>query len=314
MSSTPTWRKRRYALPAAGAGAAALVAGLLVWSPADSADAGQSPAGKDAAAFTAVAAGDIAEQCTESDSGCEHVRTAELTEKLDPAFVLTMGDNQYDDARTEDFEKYYAKTWGRFKEKTRPTAGNHETYDPEGPLTGYKNYFGDIAYPKGKPYYSFDQGNWHFVALDSNDVSDEQLSWLKDDLAATDKKCVAAVYHHPLFSSGEHGNEPVSKPVWDILYENGAELVLNGHDHHYERFAPQTPDAEADKDKGIVEVVGGVGGANPYDIQDEQPNSEKRISGSFGVLKFDFGDSSFSWDFVNADGGTEDSSPEYQCH
>ncbi|MDJ1137251.1 metallophosphoesterase family protein [Streptomyces iconiensis] len=313
MSSTPTWRKRRYALPAAGAGAAALVAGLLIWSPAGQADAGPAPGPR--AAFTAVAAGDIAEQCTEDDSGCEHPRTAALTEKIDPAFVLTMGDNQYDDARTEDFEKYYAGTWGRFKDKTRPTAGNHETYDPDGALTGYKNYFGDIAYPKGEPYYSFDQDNWHFVALDSNSFDDdEQLTWLKEDLAANDKKCVAAVFHHPLFSSGEHGNEPVSKPVWDILYDNGAELILNGHDHHYERFAPQTPDAEADPDKGIVEVIGGVGGASPYDIQDEQPNSEKRISGSYGVLRMDFTDTGFSWDFVNADGDVEDSSPDFQCH
>nr|WP_206441167.1 metallophosphoesterase [Streptomyces boncukensis] len=302
-------------MPVAGAGAAALVAALLVWPPAGRADAGRSSGGdRGAGAFTVVAAGDIAEQCTESDSGCEHPRTAALTEKIDPSLVLTMGDNQYDDARTEDFERYYARTWGRFKDRTRPTAGNHETYDPDGALTGYRNYFGDIAYPRGKPYYSFDKGDWHFVALDSNDVGDEQLDWLRDDLAATGKQCVAAYFHHPLFSSGGHGNDPVGKPFWDLLYENGAELVLNGHDHHYERFAPQTPDAEADDDRGIVQIVGGVGGAHPYDIEDEQPNSEKRISGSFGVLELSFEDRGFSWEFVNADGETEDSSPEYRCH
>ncbi|MFE2550214.1 discoidin domain-containing protein [Streptomyces sp. NPDC059355] len=206
-------------------------------------DDGPPPGG---GAFTVVAAGDIAAQCTASDSGCAHPKTAALARQIDPKFYLTMGDNQYDDARIADFRAYYDKSWGTFKAKTHPVPGNHETYDPAGSLAGYKAYFGNIAYPQGKSYYSFDEGNWHFIALDSNAFDQAaQIDWLKADLAANGKQCIAAYWHHPLYSSGGHGNDPVSKPVWKILYGAKADLVLNGHDHHYERFAPQNPDGKA---------------------------------------------------------------------
>ncbi|TJZ56979.1 alkaline phosphatase [Streptomyces piniterrae] len=303
----------RLAIPAAGA-ALALVGGVALWSTAGRADATPDRApGAQAAGFTVAAAGDIAEQCTASNRGCEHPKTAALMKQLNPAFVLTMGDNQYDDARLKDFQNYYDKSWGTFKDKTHPVAGNHETYDPDGELAGYKAYFGSVAYPDGKSYYSFDQDNWHFIALDSNSLDSSQLDWLKSDLAANSKKCVAAYWHHPLFSSGEHGNDPVSRPVWKLLYDAKAELVLNGHDHHYERFAAQDPDGKADKN-GLVELLAGVGGANPYKIEEVQPNSEKRLTDTFGVVKLNFTDTGFSWDLVDTDGNTKDSSPSYECH
>ncbi|MFG2668552.1 discoidin domain-containing protein [Streptomyces sp. NPDC048387] len=274
------------------------------------ADGGTPPGG---GAFTVVAAGDIAAQCTASDSGCAHPKTAALARQVDPKFYLTMGDNQYDDARISDFRAYYDKSWGAFKAKTHPVPGNHETYDPAGPLAGYKAYFGSIAYPQGKSYYSFDEGNWHFIALDSNAFDQAaQIDWLKADLAANGKQCIAAYWHHPLYSSGGHGNDPVSKPVWKILYAAQADLVLNGHDHHYERFAPQNPDGKAAAD-GIVEIVGGMGGAEPYPIEQVQPNSQKRISGQYGILKLDFTDVGYSWTYVTAD-GVKDTSPKYSCH
>ncbi|MFC8491904.1 discoidin domain-containing protein [Streptomyces sp. NPDC057235] len=265
-------------------------------------------------AFTIVAAGDIAARCTASSSSCAHPRTAALARRIAPSFYLTMGDNQYDDAMISDFRAYYDKSWGAFKARTRPVPGNHETYDPAGPLAGYKAYFGSIAYPQGKPYYSYDQGNWHFVALDSNSFDDPaQIQWLKDDLARNAKGCVAAHFHHPLYSSGGHGNDPVSKPVWKILYEAGADLVLNGHDHHYERFAPQDHNGKATAN-GIVEIVGGMGGAEPYDIETVQPNSQKRISGPYGVLKLDLTDTTFTWQYVGTDDKVKDSGPTYTCH
>ncbi|MFI8291080.1 discoidin domain-containing protein [Streptomyces sp. NPDC085614] len=274
-------------------------------------DGGTPPPG---GAFTVVAAGDIAAQCTASSSSCAHPKTAALAQRIDPKFYLTMGDNQYDDALLSDFRAYYDKTWGAFKARTRPVPGNHETYDPAGPLAGYKSYFGAIAYPQGKPYYSFDEGNWHFVALDSNSFDDAaQIQWLKDDLARTTKGCVAAYFHHPLYSSGGHGNDPVSKPVWQILYGAGADLVLNGHDHHYERFAPQDPAGRATA-AGIVEIVGGMGGAEPYPIETVQPNSQKRISGPYGVLKLDLTDTTYTWQYVGTDGQVKDSGPTYTCH
>ncbi|MDI3403783.1 metallophosphoesterase family protein [Streptomyces cavernicola] len=306
------FRKRKFVIPAALGGALAVVEGALLWSPAGAADA--APAQRPRAAFTAVAVGDIAEQCTADDSGCEHPKTAAQVEKIAPSFVMTMGDNQYDDARLQDFERYYDTTWGAFKDKTRPVPGNHETYDPDGPLAGYKAYFGDVAYPEGKSYYSYDQGNWHFVALDSNSFDDDaQLDWLKADLAANDKKCVAAYWHHPLYSSGEHGNDPVGRPVWKLLDDAGAELVLNGHDHHYERFAPQDADGNADP-QGIVEILAGTGGAHPYKIEEVQPNSEKQITDTFGVVKLNFGDDGFDWQLIGSDGQAADTSPSYMCH
>ncbi|MFI6497587.1 discoidin domain-containing protein [Nonomuraea typhae] len=262
--------------------------------------------------FTVAAAGDIAQQCS-SGSSCMHLKTATLVEQLNPEFVITMGDNQYDDALLSDFRNYYDKSWGRFKAKTKPSPGNHETYDPAGPLAGYKSYFGSIAYPQGKSYYSYDRGAWHFIALDSNSFdSQAQLDWLSADLAATTKRCVAAYWHHPLFSSGEHGNDPVSRPVWQRLYAAGAELVLNGHDHHYERFAPQNPNAQADPN-GIVEILGGMGGASPYNIENVQPNSQKRLSGTYGVVKLSFTDTTFSSQLIGVDGAVKDSSPTYTC-
>ncbi|MGW4895319.1 discoidin domain-containing protein [Kitasatospora sp. NPDC004240] len=279
-------------------------------SPTGPTPTGPTPGG----AFTVVAAGDIAAQCTASDSGCAHPKTAALAQRINPKFYLTMGDNQYDDARLADFRNYYDKTWGAFKAKTHPVPGNHETYDPAGSLAGYKAYFGSIAFPQGKSWYSFDEGNWHFVALDSNAFDQSaQIDWLKADLAANTKKCVAAYWHHPLYSSGGHGNDPVSRPVWKILYGARADLVLNGHDHHYERFAPQDPDGKATAD-GIVEIVGGMGGADPYPIEQVQPNSQKRISGDYGVLKLDFTDSGYGWTYVGADGQVKDTGPKYSCH
>ncbi|MDR8412786.1 discoidin domain-containing protein [Nonomuraea sp. 3-1Str] len=264
--------------------------------------------------FTVAAAGDIAQQCTASSSSCAHPRTAAQVEAMKPAFVITMGDNQYDDARLSDFTKYYDKTWGRFKSLTHPAAGNHETYDPAGVYAGYKAYFGSLATPQGRTYYSFDHGDWHFVALDSNAFDDAaQLSWLKADLAATTKRCVAAYFHHPLFSSGEHGNQPAGRAAWSALYAARADLVLNGHDHHYERFAPQSPDGRADS-QGLVEVIGGMGGASPYDIENVQPNSQKRLKDVYGVLRLRLAPGSFSWDLVGVDGAVKDTSPVYTCH
>ncbi|NUR71235.1 MAG: alkaline phosphatase [Hamadaea sp.] len=283
-------------------------------SPTSSPSPSPSPTGNPGTQFTVAAAGDIAEQCTASSSSCQHPKTAALVTAMNPAFVLTMGDNQYDDARLSDFQNYFDKTWGVFKPKMHPAPGNHETYDPAGSMAGYKSYFGSIAYPQGKAYYSYDFGNWHFIALDSNTLTDSaQLTWLQNDLAATTKGCVAAYWHHPLFSSGEHGNDPVSRQAWQLLYAAHADLVLNGHDHHYERFGPQSPTAAADPN-GIVEVLGGMGGASPYSIVNVQPNSQKRLSGTFGVLKLSFTDTTFSWQLIGTDGAVKDTSPTYTCH
>ncbi|MEV6598513.1 discoidin domain-containing protein [Actinoplanes sp. NPDC051346] len=265
------------------------------------------------ASFTAVAAGDIAEECGTDDDECAHPRTAALARSINPQFVVTMGDNQYDDGTIEQFRANYDKTWGTLKSRTRPSPGNHESYDSSGYLAGYRAYFGSAAFPAGKPYYSYDVGNWHFIALDSNTFDESaQLDWLARDLAATSRGCLAAYWHHPLFSSGEHGNQPVARPVWDLLLRHRADLVLNGHDHHYERFGRQNAAGRADPN-GIVEVIGGTGGASPYEIDNVQPNSEKRITHEYGVLKLTFTDDTFAWRYLDVDGKTLDASPTHTC-
>lgn len=331
MTSTKPYSVPRRLLPAAVTITALLASGLVTAGPAEAAETLLSqgrptypftlapmptttPTVPPGDAFVVAAAGDIAERCTASSSSCVHPKTAAQVRAMNPEYVLTMGDNQYSDGRLSDYQKYYDKTWGAFKSKTRPVPGNHETYDPAGAYAGYKGYFGSLATPQGKTYYSYDRGNWHFIALDSNNFNQPaQINWLKADLAANTRGCVAAYWHHPLFSSGEHGNAPVSRPVWKILYDARADLVLNGHDHHYERFAPQNPDAQADPN-GMVEILGGMGGASPYRIQNVQPNSQKRLANTYGVLKLNLAPAAFSWQLIGTDGSVKDTGPTYACH
>ncbi|WP_394840953.1 metallophosphoesterase [Pendulispora brunnea] len=282
------------------------------------------------ATFVLVAAGDIAEQCTASDPNCVHPKTAALVQEINPAVVITMGDNQYDDARYQDFKNYFDKTWGRFKNIMRPVPGNHETYDST-PLAGYKKYFGSIATPKGKTYYSWDKGNWHFIALDSNDFSGEypltddaqtddvelaadsaQLKWLKSDLSNTTKGCVAVYYHHPRFSSGPHGDNKDVAPVWSTLVANKVDLVLNGHDHLYERFAPQDANGKASS-KGPVEIIVGSAGRRLSNPKAEHSTTEALLK-KYGVLKLTMTDSTFSTQLIGTNGEVLDRSPTYKCH
>ncbi|MGW7680464.1 discoidin domain-containing protein [Kribbella sp. NPDC054772] len=270
-----------------------------------------------AGGFVLAAAGDIADRCTASDSSCVHPKTAKLVEAMNPAAVITMGDNQYDDAHYSDFQSYYAKTWGKFKSITHPIPGNHETYDNT-PYEGYHKYFGSIATPAGKNYYSWEMGNWHFIALDSNDFVKEdlrepaQLTWLKQDLAKNTKGCIAAYYHHPRFSSGDHGDNPDADPLWQTLVSAKTDLILNGHDHHYERFLPQNADGQKDPN-GPLQIIGGMGGAPLYPVHAGHPATAKIIE-DFGVLKLSMTDTTFASQLIGLDGKVLDSSPTYTCH
>ncbi|MEC3976292.1 discoidin domain-containing protein [Amycolatopsis sp. H20-H5] len=270
--------------------------------------------------FVLAAAGDIADRCTAADPKCVHPKTAKLVEGINPAAVITMGDNQYDDAHLSDFKSYFDTSWGKFKPIMHPIPGNHETYD-DVKYDGYKKYFGAIATPQGQTYYSWNMGNWHFIALDSNDFVKEsesaaeppQLTWLKADLAKNTKGCVAAYYHHPRFSSGDHGDNPDAAVLWKTLVDAKVDLVLNGHDHHYERFLPQNADGKPDP-AGPVQILGGMGGMSLYDIHAAHPATAKLIGGTFGVLKLSMTDTSFTSQLVGLDGKVLDSSPNYSCH
>jgi acid phosphatase type 7 len=263
-----------------------------------------------------VAAGDIA-----SCSGTADEATTRLVGSIDGATVLTLGDEAYPDGTAQDFEECYEPTWGQFKERTRPALGNHE-YETGG-ASAYFDYFGDAAGDPDKGYYSYDLGGWHFVALNSNcgeelrcGPGSPQGRWLEKDLAASDEEaCTLAYFHHPLFTSGSYrpGIKRVER-LWEILYAGGVDVVLNGHDHNYQRFAPQDPQGRADPEDGIREFVVGTGGRSNYQISQPIANTEVYNDDTFGVLELTLHPKSYDWKFVPVAGDTFTDSGVARCH
>jgi hypothetical protein len=230
--------------------------------------------------------------------------------------IFTAGDNAYPDGSADDFAKWYQPTWGLCcLGRTRPVPGNHE-YQRDPNAQAYFNYFGTLASPNGLPYYSYNVGAWHIVALNSMiDVSDggPQGSWLKTDLATTDRKCLLAIWHYPLFTSGPDGSSPQMRDFWRILYRAHAEIIVNGHEHYYERFAPQNPEGGADP-AGIHEYIVGTGGAIQYPFVAIQPNSVARIDHKYGVLKFELKDGGWQSVFIDTSNTQYDFLPAQTCH
>ncbi|HSL33755.1 MAG TPA: metallophosphoesterase [Candidatus Limnocylindrales bacterium] len=252
-----------------------------------------------------VGAGDIA-MCSRDDDES----TARLLDAM-PGTVFAAGDNAYEDGSEEQYRECYEPTWGRHLERTRAVPGNHDYQTTD--AAGYKAYFGDAsAGPDGETWYSFDLGTWHVVMLDSNcdDVGCEHDSpqgrWLTADLAASDARCTVAIWHHPRFSSGFHGNDRDVAPFWEILHAGGADVVLNGHDHDYERFAPQDPDGEEDRVRGVREFVVGTGGATLRPFEAVVPNSELRYAVTPGIFAMTLHDGRYDWQFVPTSGRFSD--------
>jgi calcineurin-like phosphoesterase family protein len=255
-----------------------------------------------------VGAGDIAN----GGSGAE--ATARLLDII-PGTVFAAGDNAYPDGSDADYAAYYQPTWGRHRTRTRPCPGNHEYHTPG--ATGYYNYFGANAGPSGLGYYSYDLGDWHIISLNSEtsmSPGSAQEQWLRADLSANSRDCVLAYWHRPRFSSGTHGNSPDTQPLWQALYEAGAEIVVVGHDHNYQRFAPQTPTGVADPARGIREFVAGTGGAGHYAFGTPIANTEAYNTDTYGVLKLTLGPGTYSWEFVPVAGGTYTDSGGGTCH
>lgn len=256
-----------------------------------------------------VGAGDI------SNSGSGDSATAALLDGI-PGTVFTTGDNVYNSGTAAEFANYYNPTWGRHKARTRPSPGNHD-YNTSG-ATGYYDYFGPLAGPAGQGYYSYDLGNWHIVSLNSNismSAGSAQERWLRADLAANTKPCTAAYWHHPLFTSGaNHAPSTATRPLFQALYDHNADVVLFGHNHQYERFAPQDPNGDLDTARGIRTFVAGMGGASHYSFGTIRPNSEVRNSTTYGVLKLTLHSNGFSWQFVPEAGKTFTDSGTTACH
>ncbi len=278
------------------------------------------PGKSEAKTYVLVGAGDIA--------GCSSLAGAAATAKLIeqiPGTVFVAGDLAYNRGTAEEFSECYDTTWGKFKDRTRPAPGNHEYGSPGG--RAYFAYWGERAGPRGKGYYSYDLGKWHVVALNTNcnapgvggcGAGSEQEKWLKKDLEQHAKSCIVAYGHHALFSSGllkMHAVHTELRDLWRDLYAAHADLMLVGHEHSYERFAPQDPDGHLDPENGIREIVVGTGGRSHYPLGQATPNSEQRNADTFGVLKLTLSPEKYTWEFipVNGEEGFHDSG-EGTCH
>lgn len=269
--------------------------------------------------FTLVGAGDIA--------WCGNLLGAEATAKIIeqiPGTVFAAGDLAYNGGTWEEFQNCFEPTWGKFKDRTKPAAGNHE-YNGSG-ASGYFRYWGDLAGDPKKGYYSYDLGAWHVVVLNTNcavsalggcgEGSPEEV-WLREDLAAHGDSCIVAYGHHSLFSSGilaTHAMHTELRAFWKDLYRAHADLILAGHEHSYERFAPQNPDGQLDEENGIRQFVVGTGGKSHTPLGFATPNSEVRNSDTFGVLKLTLSEKSYKWEFVPQAGMTFTDSGERMCH
>jgi hypothetical protein len=255
-----------------------------------------------------VGAGDIA-MCP----GGAQEATALLLDRVGGT-VFTTGDNVYGGPSFLKYTECYGPTWGRHLSRTRPVPGNHD-YESPGP-SAYFAYFGEAAGEEGLGYYSYDVSTWHVIAL-NNEVpmsqGSSQYLWLQSDLAGHAARCTVAYFHYPLFSSSQNGPTPAVRDLWRLLYDSGADVILNGNDHVYERFAPQDPNGRSDAARGIRQFTVGTGGATLYGFGTPAANSEARAS-VHGVLKLSLQSAGYSWEFIPVAGQSFRDSGAGTCH
>lgn len=286
-----------------------------------------------------AAAGDIACDPAQSNfnsgsgtsTSCRQKYTSNLLVNTGLTAVLALGDDQYYCGSYDAFKLAYDLSWGRVKSITHPAPGNHEYMTSGTTATtgcnstnqgaaGYFKYFGSAAGTPGQGYYSYNIGAWHIIVLNTACSSvggcgsgSPQYTWLQNDLASHSNYCTLAYWHIPLFSSGGRASA-VSKPFWQLLYNANADLILNGHDHIYERFAPQTPSGTSDTTRGIREFIVGTGGDDHTAISTIAANSQVRNTDTFGVLRLTLHSGSYSWQFAPEAGKTFTDSGSTACH
>jgi acid phosphatase type 7 len=277
---------------------------------ADSAPEGQN--------VVLLAAGDIAECDHQGDEA-----TARILAEYPHAAIATLGDNAYQHGTLEEFENCYAPTWGKFKDRTMPATGNHDEATKN--AQGYWNYFGSSSGPYDKYYYSYDLGSWHVVVLNSDcwrvdgcAIDDPQAEWLRYDLEQHPTLCTLAYWHRPTFSSGRYGapNETARvRPLWRVLNEQGADVLLTGHEHSYERFAPMDAEGTRDDAKGVRLFVVGTGGGNLRPFENPPlPTTETRRDDTWGVLKLELKPTGYGWNFLPVAGSSFSDSGTGSCH
>jgi len=294
-----------------------LVTGLLLLVPAP-AWAWLTPSAADS--VTLIGAGDIA-VCGSNvrDSATAQI-VSDVLASNPSAIAFTAGDNVYPDGSTSWYAACYEPTWGAFKFRTRPVPGNHDYYNnPNG--EGYFGYFGSQAGPSGRGWYRYDAGAWRVYALTSECVRGSrcytrQYGWLRADLVNNPHRCVLAMWHRPRFSSSAgHGSSTRMAPVFKLLYNHDAEIVLSGHDHDYERFAPTDPTGSPDPANGLRQWVVGTGGASLYGFMSPAlPASEVRDSSSHGVLRLSLHTGGYDWQFIPIPGDSFTDSGSGTCH
>lgn len=288
--------------------------------------AGQSAERASAPTTVVVAVGDTS--CSPADpsfnggsgttTNCTMKATSEVALALSPSVVLALGDTQYEVGALEAFQASYAPTWGRLLSITRPVPGNHEYYTAG--AAGYYAYFGSAAGDPSKGYYSFDLPGWHLIALNSScaevggcGAGSPQEAWLRADLASHRGVCTLAYWHQPRFSSGNHGSDATYDAFWRALYEFGTDVVLNGHDHDYERFHRMDPDGLADPARGIREFVVGTGGKNHVPFGSIHSQSAIRAN-IHGVLRLALKRGAYEWSFEPIAGSSLTDRGETPCH
>lgn len=278
-------------------------------SPSDGSDASASPALPSPTASRdpiLVGAGDIAGCGEDGDEA-----TAALLEGIDGT-VFTAGDNTYPAGTEQTYRECFGASWGRNLERIRPAPGNHDW--ETGSLDAYLDYFGAAATNEaGDPWYAYELGTWQVIVLDSDCArvdgcgpDTRQGRWLANALATSDARCTLAIWHHPRFSSGSHGSDPSVGPFWDALYAAGADVIVNGHEHDYERFAPMTPAGDEDREQGLRQFIVGTGGVELRDFGDPAPNSELRLAVSHGVIAFTLRDGGYDWEWIPTQGNVAD--------
>lgn len=263
-----------------------------------------------------IGAGDIAACDSKGDEATARIvdsvlRADSAVKVHDEVFLL--GDNAYPNGSASDYALCFTPSWGDstklIMKNVRPSPGNHEHLSNR--AAAYYEYFGNRAGSSKKGYYSYDIGEWHVIVLNSeivvngaftaDDVKAQQ-DWLAEDVKNNKQKCTLAYWHHPRFSSGWHGSDPRIGAFWTILYAGGVDLILNGHDHEYERFLPQTPTAIVDSANGMTQFVVGTGGGDLRGFKRTVPNSAMRIQGHFGVLKVTLGSTEWRSAFIDTNG------------
>jgi hypothetical protein len=276
---------------------------------------GQTDPAFSATAVTIAAAGDIADCRGAAPDLSGAAGTAALVAPTDAA-VLTIGDNTYPVGAHSEFADCFDPTWGRFGSRLRPSPGNHDYQTPG--AAGYFAYFGERAGPDRRGYYSFDLGGWHVISMNSAvdaRVGSAQHRWLLADLEASSSAlCTLVFWHHPVFSSGPHGNDPRMRDALAALHAAGADVLLVGHDHVYERLAPHDAAGEADAARGIRSFTVGTGGARLYEFKSPHPRSDVRDGSTHGILRLALGDGIYRWEFLPSGGGPPRDRGQGACH